>query len=124
MYLLVIKTLQLSVIALVAFLLHRKPCERAHHACQTRSPEDSTIGITVASIVFQDVFESQIWRKFGHEKYANDEIMIVRNDLSAIKEFPSALMEAAKNVYMDILRAVFLTLLGLALPGVAVSLVR
>ena len=108
----------------MAFLLHRNPCERAHHACQTRSPEESTIGITIASIILQDVLESQIWRKIGHEKHANDAITTARNDLSAIKESPSALMEAAKQAYMDALRAVFLTLLGLAFPGVAVSLVR
>ena len=58
------------------------------------------------------------------EKHANDTITTARNDLSAIKEFPSALMKAAKQAYMDALRAVFLTLSGLAFPGVAVSLVR
>ena len=105
-YLLVMKTLPLSVIALVAFSLHRKPCERAHHACQTRSPEESTIGITVASIAFQNVLESQLWRKFGHEKHANDEITTAGNELGAMKESPSALMEAAKKAYMDAIRAV------------------
>ena len=82
----------------------------------------STIGITVASVVFQSVLKSQLWQKLGHEKDADDKIARARNDLNAIKEFPSALMEAAKQAYMDALRAVFLTLLGLAILGAATSL--
>ena len=82
----------------------------------------STIGITVASVVFQNVLTSQLWERMGHEKDASDAVTRVRNDLTAIKELPSQLMEAASQAYMDALRAVFLTLLGIAVLGAVTSL--
>lgn len=82
----------------------------------------STIGITVASVVFQNILTSRLWQKFGHEKDAPETIKRVRNSLSAINELPSPLMEAAMQAYMEALQGVFLTLLGMAVLGAVVSL--
>ena len=82
----------------------------------------SSIGITVASVVFQNVLTPQLWRRLGYEKNASHIIKQVRNNLSVIKELPPVLREAAREAYMDALRGVFLTLSAIAVLGAIVSL--
>lgn len=82
----------------------------------------STIGITVASVVFQNILTSRLWQTFGHEKDAPETVRRVRNSLSAIKQLPFTSMEAAMQAYMEAFRGVFLTLLGIAILGAVVSL--
>jgi MFS family permease len=82
----------------------------------------STIGITVASVVFQNILTPQLWRRLGHEKSGSHMIKQVRNNLGAIKELPPLLREGAREAYMDALRGIFLTLLATAVLGAVVSL--
>ena len=82
----------------------------------------STIGITVASVVFQNVLTSQLWQNLGRQKNAQTLIHRVTNDLSAIKKLSPTLMETVMQAYMEALRAVFLTILGIAALGAIVSL--
>ena len=82
----------------------------------------STIGITIASVVFQNVLSISLQQRLGSDEDALDTIKQVSSDLSSIESLPSALMELTKQSYMDALRAVFLTLLGIAGLGALVSL--
>ena len=113
--------LTVTLVALIAAVdqEHQAVITSASYAFRSTG---STIGITTASVVFQNVLTMQLWHRLGHERNASITIKRVRNNLSAVRELPPASMEAAMQAYMDALRAVFLTLLAMAVLGAVVSL--
>lgn len=70
----------------------------------------STIGSTVAYVVFWNILTSQLWQRLGHENDAPDTVARVRKGLSAIKVLPFVSVEAAMQAYTDALRGVLLIL--------------
>lgn len=82
----------------------------------------STIGITVASAVFQNVLKGGLWSRFGDREGAGDLISRIRDSLDEINKIPEDWRPGVLAAYMDSLRAVFLTLLGLSVLGALASL--
>ncbi len=82
----------------------------------------SAIGITVASAVFQNILKIRLWSEFGDREGAADVIGRLRDSLDEIKTLPVEWRGEVREVYMEALRGVFLTTLGIAIIGGSVSL--
>lgn len=84
-----------------------------------------TIGITVASAVYQNILKAHLWSRFGDEPGAADVIQRVRDDLDEIRKLPPGWYEGVLESFMEAFRGVWFTLLGLGIAGlVFVSLMR
>ena len=82
----------------------------------------SAIGITIASAVFQNILKIRLWAVFGEREGAADVIGRLRDSLDEIKALPIEWRGEVRDVYMEALRGVFLTTLGIGITGGLVSL--
>ena len=82
----------------------------------------SAIGITIASAVFQNILKIRLWAEFGDREGASDLIGRLRDSLDEIKTLPIGLRAEVREVYMEALRGVFLTSMGIGILGGLVSL--
>ena len=113
--------LTVTLVALISAVDHQ------HHAVVTSASyafrsTGSTIGITVASAVFQNLLKAGLWSRFGGREHAKELISRIRDNLDEIHKLPPDWQSDALFAYMDSLRAVFVTLLGLGVLGALVSL--
>lgn len=83
----------------------------------------STIGISVASAVFQNILKVRLWQELGFSKDAQKVISELRDNISTIKDIPELLRHHALIAYMDAFRGVWIAALGLCVLGAAFSLV-
>ncbi|KAK6855994.1 Multidrug resistance protein fnx1 [Apiospora arundinis] len=85
-----------------------------------------TVGITIASAVYQNVLKTQLWERFGDLPDAVTEIPKIRDDLDELKHLPEGWDAGAViSVFMEAFRSVWLTTLGLVLLGlICVSLMK
>ena len=113
--------LTVTLIALISAVEHTHQAVMTSASYAFRST-GSTIGITIASSVFQNVIQSELWNRFGDRKDAGTIIPRIRDSLDEIKRLPDSWKTGVMEVYMDALRAVFLTLLGIGVLGALVSL--
>lgn len=78
----------------------------------------STIGITIASAVFQNILTSELRDQYGGLPGAADEIKRIRNSLDGLKQgyhFPQGWSrDVVLDCYMDALRGAFFSGLGIA----------
>ena len=81
----------------------------------------STIGITIVSAVYQNILNTQLWKKFGNMEGAADEIKRIRDNLDELRHLPSGWKAGVLDSYMDALRGVFLTALGIAVLALVSS---
>jgi hypothetical protein len=85
----------------------------------------STIGVTIASAVYQNILKITLWQKFGALPGAADEIQRIRDNFDELRHLPPGWKAGVLDSYMDALRGVFLTAFGVALLGlVAGSFIR
>lgn len=82
----------------------------------------STIGITIASAVFQNILDMQLNHRLRGMPDAADVIQGLRDSLAAIHEVPSEWRSNVTMAYMDALQGVFLTTLGIGVLGLLASL--
>lgn len=86
----------------------------------------STIGITVASAVFQNILTNGLRNEYGGLPGAENEIRHIRNSLDGLKpgyEFPKGWSrDIVLNKYMDALRGAFISGLGLAVLAAVAGL--
>lgn len=82
----------------------------------------SAIGITIASAVFQNILKLRLWVEFGDREGAADMIARLRDSLDEIKTLPVEWKGEVREVYMEALRGVFLTTLGIGIIGGLISL--
>lgn len=113
--------LTVTLVALISAVDHQ------HHAVVTSASyafrsTGSTIGITVASAVFQNTLKTGLWSRFGGRKHAAEIISRIRNSLDEIKNLPADWKPGVLDAYMVSLRGVFLTLLGLTALGALTSI--
>lgn len=113
--------LTVTVTALIAAV------DQKHHAVITSASyafrgTGSTIGITICSLVFQNILIKRLWEEFGAEKDAAKIIGRLRDSLTEIKYLPGDWSHGAEDAYMDALTGVFLTIFGLAVIGALSSL--
>ncbi|KAJ5168588.1 uncharacterized protein N7482_004182 [Penicillium canariense] len=113
--------LTITLVALISAVDHE------YHAVVTSASyafrsTGSTIGITIASAVFQNTLKTGLWSRFGDRKDAAEIISRLRDNLNGIRKLPEGWVPGVLDTYMDSLRAVFVTLLGLTILGAAVSI--
>lgn len=85
-----------------------------------------TVGITIASAVYQNILKTQLWDRFGSLPDASEEIPRIRDDLDELKHLPEGWPKAdVIAVFMEAFRGVWFTALGMVLLGlIAVSLMK
>lgn len=113
--------LTVTLLALIAAVDHQ------HHAVVSSASyafrsTGSAIGITIASAVFQNILDVKLQAQLGSQPGAADLINKLRNNLEEIHRVPREWKGTVTGVYMDALRCVFLTTLGIGLLGLLVSL--
>lgn len=113
--------LTVTLVALISAVAH------AHQAVITSASyafrsTGSSIGISVASSVFQNILKSGLWSRFGDRDEAPRLIPKIRDSLEEIHHLPEGWLPGVLDAYMDALKGVFVTTLGLALLGAIVSL--
>lgn len=85
----------------------------------------ATLGVTIASTVYQNILKARLWDRFGSLPGAAEEIKRIRDDLGELKHLPDGWRDGAIASFMEAFRGVWLTGLGLALVGlICVSLMR
>ena len=113
--------LTVTLLALIAAIEHQHQAVITSASYAFRST-GSTIGITISSAVFQNILKDQLWSRFGDRKNATEIIPRVRDSLDEIKNLPESWKTGVMEVYMDALRGVFVTLLGIGIIGGMASL--
>lgn len=113
--------LTITLLALIAAVDHKDHSVITSASYAFRST-GSAIGITIASTVFQNILKAELWSKFGDRKDAKEVIEKLRDSLDEIQHLPDSWKGEVMQVYMDALRGVFLTTVGIAVLGFAISL--
>ena len=113
--------LTITLLALISAVDHKHQAVITSASYAFRST-GSAIGITIASAVFQNILKIELWGRFGDRDGAAEIIGRLRDSLDEIKTLPPSWKAGVMDVYMDALRGVFLTVLGLAVLGLLVSL--
>lgn len=110
-----------TLLALISAVDHKEQAVITSASYAFRST-GSAIGITIASAVFQNILNIRLWAQFGDREGAADVIGRLRDSLDEIKTLPVEWRGEVREVYMDALRGVFLTTLGIGIIGGLVSL--
>ena len=110
-----------TLIALISAVDHKDQAVITSASYAFRST-GCTIGITIASAVFQNILKVRLWSKLGDRKDASDIIGRVRESLDEIKILPVEWRGEVREVYMEALRGVFFTSMFIAILGGLVSL--
>ncbi|KAL9604630.1 MAG: hypothetical protein Q9219_000350 [cf. Caloplaca sp. 3 TL-2023] len=113
--------LTITLLALIAAVAHTHQAVITSASYAFRST-GSTIGITIASAVFQNILNVRLQARFGDLPDSRDVIGRLRDSLEEIGRLPVGLRARAMEVYMDALKGVFVTALGIGVLGAAVSL--
>ncbi|EON69845.1 hypothetical protein W97_09108 [Coniosporium apollinis CBS 100218] len=113
--------LTVTLLALISAVDHEHQAVITSASYAFRST-GSTIGITIASAVFQNVLKRELWERFGSRKDAAEIIGRVRDSLDEVKHLPPEWKLGVLETYMDALRAVWWTMLGISLLGALISL--
>ncbi|KAA6413439.1 MAG: MFS multidrug transporter [Lasallia pustulata] len=113
--------LTITLLALIAAVDHKHQAVITSASYAFRST-GSTIGITIASAVFQNILKMELWGHFGDRKDAARVIGRVRDSFDEIQHLPPEWKGGVQDVYMDALRGVFLTALGMGVLGSVASL--
>ncbi|TKA61554.1 hypothetical protein B0A49_11826 [Cryomyces minteri] len=108
--------LTVTLLALISAVEHRHQAVITSASYAFRST-GSTIGITVASAVFQNILKAELWSQFGDQPEASHVIDRIRDSIDEVKHLPPGWRDGVLETYMDALRGVWLTLFGLALLG-------
>jgi MFS family permease len=113
--------LTVTLVALVSAVDHK------HHAVITSASyafrsTGSSIGITIASAVFQNTLDKELWSRLGGHEGAATIISQLRDNLNVIGQVPPEWKADVMGSYMEALKGVFLTNLGIGILGMLVSL--
>ncbi|KAL2260004.1 hypothetical protein VTK26DRAFT_6126 [Humicola hyalothermophila] len=85
----------------------------------------ATLGITVASAVYQNILRARLWERFGHLPGAAEEIARIRDDLSELGKLPEGWHDGVIQSFVDAFRGVWSMGLGLTVVAlITVSLMK
>ncbi|KAK4201962.1 major facilitator superfamily domain-containing protein [Triangularia verruculosa] len=73
----------------------------------------TTLGITVASAVYQNILKAKLWEKFGDLPGAAEEIGRIRDDLGELGRLPEGWYDGVIASFMEAFKGVWFTALGL-----------
>jgi len=113
-------TLTVTLLACIAAVDHSKQAVITAGTYLFRSV-GSTLGVTVAASLHQNILRRQLWERFGDFPGAADEIERIRNDLGELGRLPEGWYDGVIQSFMDAFRGVWLMLLGLAVVGIISS---
>ncbi|KAI9724229.1 MAG: hypothetical protein M1828_003974 [Chrysothrix sp. TS-e1954] len=82
----------------------------------------STIGVAIASAVFQNKLRYRLWEELGHVKNGPAIINRLQDNIDAVNRLPEDLKARALDAYMDSLQSVWFSVLGLAIAAAICSL--
>ncbi|KAM7221713.1 major facilitator superfamily transporter [Rhypophila decipiens] len=84
-----------------------------------------TLGIAMASAVYQNILKARLWERFGHLPGAAEEIGRIRDDLGELKRLPEGWRDGVIASFMEAFRGVWFTALAVAIVAlIAVSLMK
>lgn len=83
----------------------------------------TVLGISIASLIFQNVLRAELWKRIGEIDHASDVIKRIIDDLGNVGKLEPSLKGEALEAYMVALRVVFISLLGMSMLAAASSLV-
>ncbi|RDW73450.1 MFS multidrug transporter-like protein [Coleophoma cylindrospora] len=81
----------------------------------------STIGVTIASAVYQNTLKSQLWARFSEYPNAAEEISRIRDSFDELYHLPEGWLTGVLESYEWALRGVFLTALSFAVLACVTS---
>ena len=85
----------------------------------------STVGITAASAVYQNLLRDGLWARFGDLPGAADEIARIRDDLAELRRLPDGWYDGVMASFMEAFRGVWFTALALSVVSlVSISLMK
>ncbi len=113
-------TVNLSALIAAVDHAHQAVVTSASYAFRSTG---ATIGITVASAIFQNVLKLQLWARLGDREGAADIIARIRENINEVKLLPDDWRAPVVESYMIALRGVFLFCLGLSVLGFATGLI-
>ncbi|KAG8532843.1 uncharacterized protein KY384_002721 [Bacidia gigantensis] len=113
--------LTVTLIAFISAVAHEHQAVVTSASYAFRST-GSAIGITIASAVFQNLVSRNLQTAIGDRQGAADVIRRLKDNLEVIKHLPEGWKGDVQQAYMDSVRGVFLTTLGISVVGAAVSL--
>ena len=105
--------LTITLISLIAAVDHKYQAIITAASYAFRST-GSTIGITIASAVFQNLLKHGLYERFGDRPGAADEIRRIRDNVDYVKRLPSGWHGGAIAAYVDAFRGVWVVTLGFA----------
>jgi MFS family permease len=112
-------TVNLSALIAAVDHAHQAVVTSASYAFRSTG---ATIGITVASAIFQNVLKLQLWARLGDRKGAAEVIARIRGNVEEAKLLPDDWRGPILESYMMALRSVFFFFLGLSVLGFAIGL--
>jgi len=113
--------LTVTLLALLAAVGHEHQAVITSASYAFRST-GSTIGITVASAVFQNILKSGLWARFGDYPDAERIIGRVRDDVDEVNRLGPKWRGEVRNAYEEALNGVWVVVLVLAVAGAVSSL--
>jgi hypothetical protein len=113
--------LTITLISLIAAVDHKYQAVITSASYAFRST-GSTIGITIASAVFQNLLKKGLYDRFGDRPGAADEIRRIRDNVNEVNHLPPGWRDGAIEAYIDALRGVWVDVLGFAIITAFVSL--
>ncbi|KAL2179008.1 major facilitator superfamily domain-containing protein [Thermothelomyces heterothallicus CBS 202.75] len=85
----------------------------------------ATLGITVASAVYQNILRHRLWDRFGDLPGAADEIERIRDDLGELDRLPGGWYQGVIDSFMEAFRGVWVMALALTVAGlISISFVK
>jgi MFS family permease len=113
--------LTITLVAMISAVDHKDQAVITAASYAFRS-SGSTIGITIASAVFQNILSAQLQNSYGDQPGSAKIIKRIRNDLGELNHLPKGWdREKILDFYMEALRAAFVAGLGLAMLAGIIS---
>lgn len=85
----------------------------------------ATVGLTIASAIYQNILKARLWQRFGDYPDAAKEIARIRDDLGELGRLPDGWRDGVIQSFMEAFRGVWLSALGMGIVAlVCVSLMR
>lgn len=105
--------LTITLIALIAAVDHKHQAVITSASYAFRST-GSSIGITIASAVFQNLLKTLLFDRFGDLPDAKEQIKRIRDSPDAIRDLEPSWKEGVIQAYVDALQGVWVVVLGFA----------
>lgn len=112
--------LTITFISLIAAVDHKYQAVITSASYAFRST-GSSIGITIASAVFQNVLKERLYTRFGDRPGAAEEISRIRDSVDEVKRLPKGWHDGVIESYVEALRGVWVVVLGFAMLTTIVS---